>query len=57
MRSKIVGLLRKIIDFFFRKRALIHVNPAEAKKRFATVLIPNQSHFPSLGIHRIRDTP
>lgn len=57
MRKSLVLLIKLFKRIFFRKKirppAAVNLFP----KTIPEVLIPNQSHYPSLGIHRIRDTP
>jgi hypothetical protein len=57
MRTKIIGFLKLIRDFFFRKKRISVGKTVLFPKKFVEVYLPNHYHSPSLGVHRIRDTP
>jgi hypothetical protein len=57
MKGKIFSLF-KFISRIFRKKKRITTNKVNYfPKKLTEINIPNYSHYPSLGIHRIRDTP
>jgi len=57
MRRKILSFLKLILKIFTKKKADIIRETNYLPYRFFDLNIPNNSHFPSLGIHRVRDTP
>jgi hypothetical protein len=57
MKRKILGFLKFIIKIFTKKKADIVKKTNYSPYRYFNLNIPKHSHFPSLGIHPVRDTP